>query len=375
MKFLFTVQGEGRGHFTQALSMAAMLRKHGHEVVAVLVGKSKAREVPSFFTEKIDAPVFDFKSPNFTSLYKDKKPSIVLSSIENFVQTSYYLKSMQFVKEKIEEFRPDTVINFYDLIAGLTFSFYKLDEKLKIEFVCIGHQYVLLNPNFKTSAEQDVRYYFLRGLTKWTCQRASKILALSFRYLPDNEDRCIYNVPPLLRPEVFDIAPQKGDYIHGYMLNPGYFSDIKAWHRDNPHVPLQFFWDKKDTEELTKIDDNLILHQLNDHKFLHSMARCKAYSTTSGFESVCEAMYFGKPILMIPVHVEQEFNAYDASLSGAGVSNKKFDLDKLIEFIPHYNPDPTFKTWVDSAEKRIVSVLCKKKSKNRIGMEIFLNPK
>ena len=38
MRFLFTVQGEGRGHYTQALSLAAILRKQGHEVVAVLVG-------------------------------------------------------------------------------------------------------------------------------------------------------------------------------------------------------------------------------------------------------------------------------------------------------------------------------------------------
>ncbi len=50
MRFLFTVQGgEGRGgHFTQALSLAAILRKHGHEVVAVLVGKSDSRQIPSF---------------------------------------------------------------------------------------------------------------------------------------------------------------------------------------------------------------------------------------------------------------------------------------------------------------------------------------
>ncbi|HMM18606.1 MAG TPA: glycosyltransferase, partial [Petrimonas sp.] len=48
MKFLFTVQGEGRGHFTQSLALASMLRKHGHEVVAVLVGKDDSRQIPRF---------------------------------------------------------------------------------------------------------------------------------------------------------------------------------------------------------------------------------------------------------------------------------------------------------------------------------------
>lgn len=42
------------------------------------------------------------------------------------------------------------------------------------------------------------------------------------------------------------------------------------------------------------------------------MAGCKAYASTAGFESVCEAMYLGKPILMVPAHIEQDCNAYDA---------------------------------------------------------------
>ena len=32
MKFLFIVQGEGRGHFTQAITLEAMLLRNGHQV-------------------------------------------------------------------------------------------------------------------------------------------------------------------------------------------------------------------------------------------------------------------------------------------------------------------------------------------------------
>ena len=46
---MFIVQGEGRGHLTQAISLAAMLQRHGHEVAETLVGKSQAREVPDFW--------------------------------------------------------------------------------------------------------------------------------------------------------------------------------------------------------------------------------------------------------------------------------------------------------------------------------------
>lgn len=60
MKVLFVVQGEGRGHLTQALTMEQMLLSHGHEVVGMLVGKSKNRKIPDFFYNQAKAPITTF---------------------------------------------------------------------------------------------------------------------------------------------------------------------------------------------------------------------------------------------------------------------------------------------------------------------------
>lgn len=143
------------------------------------------------------------------------------------------------------------------------------------------------------------------------------------------------------------------------MLNAGYFEEVSNWHARHPEVPMRFFWDKSDAEEVTKVDDTFTLHRLNDDLFLQSMAGCMAYATTSGFESLCEALYFKKLTLMIPVHVEQEFNAYDAGLSGVGISAKKFKLNKLIEFVPKYAPDEKFRDWVHQAEERFINEICR----------------
>lgn len=358
MRFLFTVQGEGRGHYTQALSLAYILRKHGHQVVAVLVGKSDLREIPVFFKNKIDAPITEFRSPNFTSFYKQKRPNILISIINNSSRPYIFRKSLLLVKQKIKEHKPDIVINFYEMITGMAYGVYQFDKKMGVKMISIAHQYILMNPAYKTSADQDVKYYFLRMLSRVTSNRASKILALSFRDMPGSESRRIVTVPPLLRPEVFEVPPEQGDYIHGYMLNAGYFDEIMDWHKNHPDVPLRFFWDKKEAEEVTQIDDNFILYKLSDALFLKSMAGSRAYATTSGFESVCEALYYQKPILMIPVHMEQEFNAYDAALSGAGIIGKKFDLDSLLAFIPQYAPDNNFKRWVNQAEERFIREIC-----------------
>lgn len=65
MRFIFTIQGEGRGHFTQAITLEQILRQQGDEVIAILVGKSSRREIPSFFTTKVKAPVYSFESRIF----------------------------------------------------------------------------------------------------------------------------------------------------------------------------------------------------------------------------------------------------------------------------------------------------------------------
>ena len=363
MRFLFTIQGEGRGHYTQALSLSALLRKHGHEVVGVLVGTSDNRQVPPFFTKKIGAPIYEFSSPSFSSFYKQRRPSIFMTVLKNISRPYIFRKSLQIVRDKIKEIRPDTVINFYEMITGMAYQIYKFDKKLNIPMICIAHQYVLLNNNYKTTAEQDVKYYLLSMISRITSNRASKILALSFRDIPRSGK--IVTMPPLLRSEVFEIEPKEGDYIHGYMLNSGYFDDVSDWHEKHPEVPLRFFWDKKDAENTTKISDNFTLHTLDDNLFLQSMAGSKAYATTSGFESICEALYFHKPTLMIPVHLEQEFNAYDAALSGAGITTKKFNLSKLIEFIPEYTPDEGFHDWVHKAEEMFIKELIYKPTESR----------
>lgn len=51
MKALFIVQGEGRGHLTQAISLEKLLRDNGHEVVEILVGKSETRLCRAFSIE------------------------------------------------------------------------------------------------------------------------------------------------------------------------------------------------------------------------------------------------------------------------------------------------------------------------------------
>ena len=165
-------------------------------------------------------------------------------------------------------------------------------------------------------------------------------------------------VPPLLRREVLCCEAVAGEYVHGYMVNAGFGKSISQWHEQHPEVPLHFFWDKPDEPEVCRMDETLSFHQLDDEKFLRYMSGCRAYATTAGFESVCEAMYLGKPLLMVPAHIEQDCNAYDAARGGAGIISDNFEVDRLLEFArSEYQPEENFRSWVRSCEWRLLNCI------------------
>ena len=124
MKFLFIVQGEGRGHLTQAITLEEILRRNGHEVVEVLVGKSSSRRLPGFFNRNIHAPV--------------KRVSLMRSVAYNLVKLPVYINSINYIRQRIEASGADRVINFYELLTGLTYFLFRPS----VPQICIGHQYL-----------------------------------------------------------------------------------------------------------------------------------------------------------------------------------------------------------------------------------------
>ena len=353
MKVLFVIQGEGRGHFTQAIALKKILETNGHEIVRVLVGKSPSRQLPNFFSQKVTVPIRVFSSPNFLPSAHNKKVNIFRTIIFNISNLVRYLKSLHIVKKEIDESGADIVINFYELITGLVYTLYKP----KVKMIAVAHQYVFLHHKFKFPGSKAGEFRTLNFFSLLTSRNAVKRLALSFYTLPPDPKWRIEVVPPLLRKEILEIEPEEGDYLHGYMLNSGFSEEIIEWHNAHPQIPIHFFWDKNDVPEMVEIDKNLTFHKLNDQLFIKYMAGCKGYATTAGFESVCEALYLRKPVMMVPTHIEQECNAFDAKNVNAGIATQKFDLTLLLDYIPDYKPNETFRLWVKEAEFRILAAI------------------
>lgn len=354
MNYLLIVQGEGRGHLTQALALSELLRKNGHTVGEVLVGRCKGREIPSFFFDRIAAPVVGFDSPSIDYGRSGTEGQMFRSVLGNLTpkHLGRWARSIALVGRRIKATRPDVVINLYDMLGGLAHSWSRTQAPL----VAIAHQFLVDHPNYPHKKERGVST--LRWGNRLAGWGADRRLALSFYPLPDPLRGRIRVVPPLLRAELFDLTVAHEGFYLGYMLNAAYFDQVDAWHRAHPERVLHFFWDKREAPEVWEVRPGFTMHRLNDQKFLSLMARCGGYVTTAGFESVCEALYLGKPIEMIPAHVEQRLNACDAVGFGAGVSADSFDLGLLAGAVENYHADTAgFRAWVGGAERLFLAQL------------------
>ena len=354
LRCLFLVQGEGRGHLTQALSLRRLLRDAGHSVERVVVGQSQRRAVPSFFADGFEAPVTFVKSPSFIPDGADRSVRPWATLWHELGRTPSFIQSLKTIDQAVRQHDPDVIVNFFEPLGG----FYALRYRPQASLVAVGHQYMFHHPAYQFPPGRWGERWMTRAFARMTAWGAERRLALSLYPAPNRPAHRLRVLPPLLRPQLFrQPQDQNEPFFLVYILNSGYAEEVIRWHEQNPDVPLHCFWDRPDAAAVEPYDDTLTFHQLDDAKFLRLMARCRGFVSTAGFESVAEAMYLGTPVQVVPVegHYEQLCNAFDTVRAGAGIRSTRFNMDALRDFVPQYTPHADrFQRWVHHAHSRFV---------------------
>jgi len=350
LRCLFIVQGEGRGHLTQALALRSLLACAGHAVAGVIVGQNVHRTIPRFFEEKIGAPVHRVPSPSFVAdaTRRGVRPGATLwNGAQHLARLHERLSTIDAL---VKRYQPDVVVNFFEPLAGLYYGL----RAPRPPMVSIAHQYLFLHPAYEFPTGWPISRRAARWFARLTAWGASRRLALSLYPVPDLPNRRLTVMPPLLRPVVSELETQTQPFLLAYLLNRGYVEDVIRWHTAHPHVTLHCFVDRPGAPETERYTDTLIIHQIDGPKFLSMMARCQGLVCTAGFESVAEAMYLGKPVQVMPVegHFEQHCNAHDVERAGAGCWTPQLGLDPMLRMVEHdHTPDASFRQWV--ADSRI----------------------
>ena len=353
MKIFFAVQGDGRGHMTQAISAAEILERHGHEIVAVTVGTNPSRTIPEFFTRHFGERLRPISSPGFS--FQGRKGVTTAGTIAQAVGgLKSYRQSLGAIQATLHRTRPDLVINFLEPLIGV----FNLLKPHRVPVISVGHQFMLGHPEFVRCRRHVLQQWTMRKYVQLTGAKSTK-LALSFYPAASMAQQRLFVCPPLLRAKVFELERDfRGKFLLAYVLNQGYTEEILNWHAKYPQVEVHCFCERPKIEPVWRYDATLWFHKLDGTKFLRMMAESRGVACTAGFESLNEAAWLGKPLLVVPVanHVEQYLNAMDAEKAGLAVASPTFDLTPLLTQ-PLRHGDNSYRDWVRRAEPILLSIV------------------
>ncbi|NJM93921.1 MAG: glycosyltransferase, partial [Cytophagales bacterium] len=88
------VQGEGRGHMSQAMTLALLIERAGHEVSHVFLGSSHLRQTPAYFSRFFDGRLSSISSPNFIRSKDQKSVDLGRSLFYNLGIAPRFLHSL-----------------------------------------------------------------------------------------------------------------------------------------------------------------------------------------------------------------------------------------------------------------------------------------
>ncbi|TFH27262.1 MAG: hypothetical protein E4H10_04440 [Bacteroidia bacterium] len=345
---LFIVQGEGKGHMSQAMALKEHLEEAGHTVVGLFLGTRPKHDIPDYFTEGFADSLHTFESPWFLRTPNKKGIYIGRTLLFHLLRLPRYISEAHRIRREIDLLRPDVVFNFYDVVGALALR----KTASGIRRIGIGHHFLLHFDNYRCDKGSLWHRWLLKRLTGLIILSCDRVLALSFRELPGSS--VIEVVPPLVRRRFREMQYKPGDRYLAYFLNEGLLYDLVLLARKLPEFQVDLFTSLKPNMELPA---GITLHPFDADKFSILMASCRGLITSAGFDAAAEAAYHGIPLVVIPTrnHFEQACNGADIMRSGIGVAVSKIEKGMFEDMNP---AEPgRYRFWVDRAAELMLKVV------------------
>ena len=324
------IQGEGKGHFSQALTYMKILEKRSVGVKRVYIGRSLFKPHTGYYAMPPGVPVTSFLGPGFIRTPDRRGIRILFSLLLNLLISPLYIFEVCRIGILMIRDGSDTVVNFYDPVGALAARWWKRGA----ERVILSHHFYLSHPAFIHPHGLERSYFWLQLMNRIMMRSAHRVIALSFR--KEKPAGRITVAPPLIDDRVRQGTRTGGERDLCYFLSPGYVEDALSYYKKHPGLQADIFTDEQPSAE---IPGNVEVFAPSREAFLAAMLQCRRMICTAGFDTVAEAFYLGIPVFLIPTenHYEQYCNALDAARTGMAFQLEGIaDLDE-VEFTPADN--------------------------------------
>ncbi|MGD9781047.1 MAG: glycosyltransferase family protein [Kiritimatiellia bacterium] len=309
-RIIYGVHGTGHGHAIRALAVARMFPEH--EFLFVSHGDGLA-------LLSREHRVFECPNPEtIVAAHRVAATATLLRLLRFLGKRGPLRKSL---RAAFDRFQPDAAITDYEHFVPI------VAREAGIRCLSLDHQHVI-----PLCAAQVPWFRYPDYLaTVWSLRRlfsaAEAHLVTSFFRPPRTGKTNV--LPPLLRPSVLRRAPRTGEHVlayQGYSTFPRFLPFLKQI----PGPVVVYGLDR------TGRDGNMTFKSADEEEFLDDLASCRYVVCGGGHSLISEALYYGKPVLSVPIRhaIEQYLNAWNVQHLGYGrlLQDENPSAARLAEF-------------------------------------------
>jgi uncharacterized protein (TIGR00661 family) len=320
MKILYGVVGEGMGHAMRSRVVLEHLFAVGHEVE--IMASSRAAD----FLAKRFPEVHRIHGLHI--IYEDNRVRSGKTLLSNALSGAAALpQQIRSYYDMVDDFAPDVVISDFESWV----YFYAKTHRLPI--LSIDNMQVINRCTHDADILHGFRNQFeiQRAFVKSKLPFCDHYFITTFFYPPLRKEHTTL-VPPILRPEILNATPTRGDHLLVYQTAEGHdeLSQVLA----GSGMECRIYGMRRGIET-EQVEGNLRYRPFDEAQFIADMASARAVICGGGFTVMGECVYLHKPLLSVPVggQIEQVLNGRYLQREGYGHTATEITPAVLAAFL------------------------------------------
>lgn len=286
MRIVYGLQGTGKGHLARFLGLLPLFRQDAHEILLLVAGPA---DPPGYFRQAIRGQeVLRFRG---VSLVGDGRGGVARGKTAlAFVASSRDLvRDRLRAARRIADFRPDLVVSDLDPITSSRLVAPRA-TKVGLSNQALLHRRGVPRPPGHAWGRFEHRWVMTALAGGLRCQ-------LACHFVPDVDDV----LPPILRPEALAARGRSGGHLLVYAPFSFLPPQVEAYARRHPERRVVVYGCPE------RATEGNLHFECDAARFVDDLASAEAYVGAAGFQTICEAFYLGKKLVVWSVerHYEQ----------------------------------------------------------------------
>jgi uncharacterized protein (TIGR00661 family) len=314
-RIIYGVHGYGRGHAVRAMALLPELTRRYD--VLVMAGDDAADYLEPHY-DVVRVPLLKYYHG------ANKRYSPWRTGVNNtplVLDMVFKGRQSRRVARHIKHFNPDVIISDSEVMT------HQIGKRLGIPRISFDHYGVMAFCDLEMNFLDRITCRAESLLYKAWINRPERLIATAF-YGGELRRPDVTLVGPILRADVLAATPSEGDYLMLYFSNAhlNFSHRVEVALRDCP-IPVKVYGVKG--REGTH--GHITYCPIHPTQFLTDLAGAKAVFATAGNQMISEALYFGKPLLLLPEDsLEQRLNGHFIETWGAGRSVRPIQVNRSL---------------------------------------------